>query len=162
MIVKKNALPNNTMLAISLLRILIGWHFLFEGIMKLYNSSWSAKAYLVSAETFTAFYQWLASDSLIGLTDGLNVAVLIIVGVTLVLGVFDKQGAILGIGLLLLYYFAHPAFMDSSQLGAEGNYWLVNKNLIEAAALLVLYLIPSGAYFGLDVLIKSTNKLKTT
>ena len=150
------------MLAISLLRILIGWHFLFEGIMKIYNPSWSAKAYLVSAELMTGFYQWLASDSLIGITDGLNVAVLIIVGITLILGVFDKQGALLGICLLILYYIAHPAFMDSSQLGAEGNYWIVNKNLIEAASLLVLYLIPSGSFFGLGVLIKSSTQLKTT
>ncbi|GAB5410609.1 MAG: hypothetical protein BalsKO_29740 [Balneolaceae bacterium] len=159
---KKKVLPNKTLSAISLLRILIGWHFLFEGVMKLYNPGWSAKAYLVSAETMTGFYQWLAGDSLIGIVDTLNVVVLVLVGLTLVLGFMEKQGAVCGIVLLILYYFAHPAFMNSAQLGAEGNYWIVNKNLIEVAALLVLYMIPTGSFFGLEVFRKTSTKLKTT
>lgn len=159
---KKNALPNKTLSAISIMRILIGWHFLFEGVMKLYNPGWSAKAYLVSAETMTGFYQWLAGDSLIGIVDTMNVVVLILVGLTLTLGFMEKQGTLCGIGLLILYYFAHPAFMNSAQLGAEGNYWIVNKNLIEVAALLVLYMIPTGSFFGLGVFRKTSTKLKTT
>lgn len=158
---EKIALTKNAQSVISLLRILIGWHFLYEGVLKLYNPSWSAKAYLVSAETMTAFYQWLAGDSLIGIVDTLNVVVLILVGLTLILGFMEKQGALLGVGLLLLYYFAHPAFMNSAQLGAEGNYWIVNKNLIEAAALLVIYMIPTGSFFGLEMFRKTTNQLKT-
>ena len=150
----KNALP-----ALTLLRILIGWHFLFEGVMKFYNPTWSAKAYLISAETMSGVFQFLASDRLIGLVDTLNIVVLIVVGLTLMLGFMDKYGAVLGGVILMMYYFAHPAFMNSAQLGAEGNYWIVNKNLIEAAALVVLYLIPTGSYFGLGVFRKSTSNL---
>lgn len=152
----------NTMSAVTILRVLIGWHFLFEGVLKLYNPTWSAKAYLVSAEMMTGFYQWLASDTLIGIVDTTNIIILIYVGLTLILGFMEKQGAIVGIVLLLLYYVAHPAFMNSAQLGAEGNYWIVNKNLIEAAALLVLYMIPTGSFFGLGVFRKSSSQLKTT
>ena len=155
---ERNSLPKNALPALTLLRILIGWHFLFEGVMKLYTPAWSAKPYLLSAETMSGLYQWLASDSLIGIVDGLNIVVLIVVGLTLLLGIFDKYGALLGIVMLLLYYFAHPAFMDSAQLGAEGNYWIVNKNLIEAGALLVLSIIPTGTYFGLQVFFNSSLK----
>ncbi len=151
----------NSKTAITILRILVGWHFLYEGIIKVYNPDWSAKGYLLTAETFTGFYQWLASDSLIGLVDALNVVVLLLVGLSLVLGAFEKQGAFFGIGLLVMYYFAHPAFMSSAQLVTEGNYWIINKNLVEVAALFVLYTVPTGSYFGLEVLIKKTAKLKT-
>lgn len=151
----------NSRIAITILRILVGWHFLYEGIIKIYNPDWSAKGYLLTAETFTGFYQWLASDSLIGLVDAMNVVVLLLVGLSLVLGIFEKQGAFCGIGLLLLYYFAHPAFMGSAQLVTEGNYWIINKNLVEAAALFVLYTIPTGSYFGLEVLFKKPSELKT-
>lgn len=152
-------LPKSALPAITLLRMLIGWHFLYEGVMKMYNPAWSAKGYLISAETMTGLFQWLANDSLIGIVDTLNMVILIVVGLTLLLGIFDKAGALLGIIMLLMYYFAHPAFMNSAQLGAEGNYWIVNKNLIEAAALLVLYIIPTGWYFGLGVFGKSTPKM---
>lgn len=151
----------NSKVAIPLLRILVGWHFLYEGIIKAYNPEWSAKGYLLTAETFAGFYQWLASDSLIGLVDALNVVILLLVGFSLVLGIFEKQGAFCGIALLLMYYFAHPAFMGSAKLVTEGNYWIINKNLVEAAALFVLYTIPTGSYFGLEVLTKKTAYLKT-
>jgi thiosulfate dehydrogenase [quinone] large subunit len=156
---EKLTLPKNTLPALTLLRVLIGWHFLYEGVMKLYNPSWSAKGYLLSAETMSGLYQWLASDSLIGIVDALNMTALILVGLTLMLGFLERQGALLGIVLLLLYYFAHPAFMNSAQLAAEGNYWIVNKNLVEAAALLVLFCVPTGWYFGLGVFRKSNTNL---
>jgi thiosulfate dehydrogenase [quinone] large subunit len=41
----------------------------------------------------------------------------------------------------------------------EGNYWIVNKNLIEMAALFVLYLFPSSQITGIDRYIqKKTDK----
>ena len=32
------------------LRLAIGWHFLYEGLMKLYNPDWTAFGYLASAQ----------------------------------------------------------------------------------------------------------------
>ncbi len=39
-----------------LLRILIGWHFLYEGIIKAYNPSWTSKSYLLSASILKPFF----------------------------------------------------------------------------------------------------------
>ena len=40
-----------------LLRLTIGWHFLYEGVIKLHNPYWSAKGYLLSAEgVFKPFF----------------------------------------------------------------------------------------------------------
>lgn len=144
--------------AIILLRIFIGWHFLYEGVIKLFNPNWTAKYYLLSSEGFAKpFYTWLTGDGMIGIIDFLNVAALVLVGLTLVLGIFERLGAVVGIGLLLLYYFAHPAFPGLAQTGTEGSYFLVNKNLIEAAALYLIFYCPTGQYFGLSGLMKPTS-----
>lgn len=147
---------NGPMRAVVLMRILIGWHFLYEGVLKMYSPTWTSKAYLMSAEILSPFYQWLGSDSMISLVDPLNKFILVIVGLTLVLGFFERVGAIAGIALLLLYYLAHPALPGLNQSG-EGSYWIVNKNLIEAAALYVVYLVPTGNYFGLGIFLKKSS-----
>lgn len=132
------------------LRILIGWHFLYEGVIKLYNPEWTSFGYLATAQgPLKPVFTSLASESLLPWVDTLNWVALILVGVTLILGVFEKAGALAGIGMLLLYYLAHPALPGSPQLNTEGSYWLVNKNLIEAAACYLLFLQPTGSLFGL-------------
>lgn len=132
-----------------LLRIFIGWHFLYEGVLKLYSPSWTAKGYLLSASFMQGFFRWLASDSLISVIDTLNIAALVMVGVSLVVGFKTQWAALVGIGLLLMYYFAHPAFPGFPQGPSEGSYWIVNKNLIEAAALYVLFVFPTEGAFGI-------------
>jgi thiosulfate dehydrogenase (quinone) large subunit len=132
-----------------LLRILIGWHFLYEGVIKVYSPSWSAKGYLLSATYMESFFQWLASESMISIVDTLNIGALLLIGFGLIIGFKTKWASILGIGLLILYYLAHPPFPGYPQGPSEGSYWIVNKNLIEAAALLVLYLFPTETSFGL-------------
>jgi len=46
----------------------------------------------------------------------------------------------------LLYYFAYPPFGGNLFGGAEGNLYIVNKNLIEVLALLVILLIKGKGY----------------
>jgi thiosulfate dehydrogenase [quinone] large subunit len=43
---------------------------------------------------------------------------------------------------------------------AEGNYLIVSKTLIEAVALLVLAIFPTGSSFGLDIFITRNKKSK--
>lgn len=143
-----------------LLRILIGWHFLYEGIIKAYNPSWTAKGYLLSASILKPFFTWLAGDSLITVIDTLNIAGLIAVGISLIIGLKVRWGCIGGILLLLMYYLAHPPFPSLPQGPAEGSYWVVNKNLIEMAALFVIYQLPLISVFGIENLFVR-NKVKT-
>ena len=75
-----------------LLRILIGWHFLYEGVIKAYNPSWTARGYLLSASILKPFFAWLASDSLITTIDYLNIFGLIAVGISLLAGIKVKWG----------------------------------------------------------------------
>lgn len=146
--------------SVVLMRIFIGWHFLYEGVIKMYNPDWTSFGYLASAQgplkpVFTA----LTNEAVLGWVDGLNMAALIVVGLCFTLGIFEKKSALLGIGLLALYYLAHPSFPWLQQVNVEGSYWFVNKNLIELAACMVIYQLPTGQYFGLG---RIFNKNKTT
>jgi len=136
--------------ALVLLRLLVGWHFLYEGIIKLYSPSWTAKGYLLSATYMQSFFSWLASESMISIVDTLNIAALLLIGAGLILGFKTRIASMLGIGLLLMYYLAHPPFPGYPQGITEGSYWIINKNLIEAAALFVIFLFPTSTSFGLE------------
>ncbi len=146
-----NRNQNKITVVVTILRVLIGWHFLYEGISKVYNPDWTSYGYLASAQgPLKSVFTALANDSIMYWVDTLNMAALVFVGITLLLGIFERIGAIVGIGLLAMYYLSHPPFPGLTQLNVEGNYWLVNKNLIELVALLVVYYLPTGRKFGLE------------
>jgi len=130
-------------LTITVLRVAIGWHFLYEGISKLWISNWSAASYLSGATgPFSGFYHWMAqSDGLMAVVDPLNIAALILIGLSLTLGLLVRFSYISGIALLLLYYFAYPPFGGSLISGTEGNLYIVNRNLVETLAMAVLLVI---------------------
>ncbi len=142
-------------LVVTFLRILIGWHFLYEGVIKLYNPEWTSFGYLATAQgQLKPFFTLLIGESVIGWVDALNIIALLVVGATFLLGFWERFGAIVGIGLLALYYLAHPPFPWLAQLNVEGNYWFVNKNLIELIGCILIFYHPTGHFFGLESLKK--------
>ncbi len=132
---------------ITLFRVAIGWHFLYEGLSKLWMGNWSAKGYLANAVgPFDGFYHWMASsETLMNIVDPVNVAALILIGLALFLGVAIRFAAISGVVLLMMYYFAYPPF-GGTMPGAEGALFIVNKNLIEALALITIALLKEKGY----------------
>lgn len=150
----KNRFVSNLPFAfLILLRLAIGWHLLYEGLIKLFDPGWSSYGFLISSNSFlTPVLQALASNPvLLTVTDFLNIAGLTLAGLGLLLGLFTNAAAWVGAILLLLYYLANPPMAGSyQQLAAEGNYLVINKNLIELIALVALAVIPTGKFFGLD------------
>jgi len=134
-----------------LLRLAVGWHFLYEGLSKLSTPDWTAEGYLAASKY--GFFQWLAeSEGRLGLVNFLNVWGLILIGACLMLGLLTRFSAVMGMALLALYYLAHPPLFGSPVGPAEGSYLLVNKNLIELFALAVVFAYPATA-FGLDAVV---------
>lgn len=136
-----------------ILRMLIGWHFLYEGIVKLWNPNWSAGGYLSdSAGWFKNLFYWMAGNStVLEIVDFLNVWGLVLIGLSLMTGLLTRWAIIGGIVLLAFYYFSHPPLIDVQYaLPSEGSYLFVNKNLIELAALAVLFVFPTSHIVGLD------------
>jgi thiosulfate dehydrogenase (quinone) large subunit len=147
-------ITSNQKTGLVVLRLLIGWHFLYEGVIKLYNPSWTAKGYLLSAEFLKPVFAFMANEGTIGIIDTLNISLLILVGLFLIAGFKTSWACIGGMLLLAMYYLAHPPFTGITQGPAEGSYWIVNKNLIELVALYVLYLFPTTSVFGIESLFK--------
>lgn len=135
-------------LIITLFRVAIGWHFLYEGLAKLWDTNWSAEGYLANATgPFAGFYHWMASsETLMSIIDPVNIAALILIGLALFLGLAVRISAISGVALLLLYYFAYPPFGGLQMGGVEGNTFIVNRNMIEALSLLTLFFLKGRGY----------------
>ncbi len=135
-------------LIITLFRVAIGWHFLYEGLSKFWTTGWTATGFLANATgPFAGFYRWMASsEGLMNIIDPVNIAALMLIGTALFLGIAIRYAAIGGISLLMLYYFAYPPFGGSIFAPVEGSLFLVNKNLIEAIALLGILLMKEKGY----------------
>ena len=146
------------MVAITLMRVFVGWHFLYEGIAKLTSSSWTAAGYMkASRGPFAALFRWIASQP--NLLDNANLITmwgLTIVGVLLILGLFTRLASLGGMAFLLLFYFANPPFVGYFySLPTEGSYLIVNKNLVELLALVVIFFTGSGRFAGLDRIVRA-------
>jgi len=141
------------MWSLTLLRVLIGWHFLYEGFFKLIKEGWSAAGFLSQSKwILEGFFKSLAENAaVLKAVNILNIWGLILIGISLILGLLERAAAIAGIALLGLYYLSTPPMPGLHySIPVEGNYLIVNKNLIEMAALLVLFLIPTGKFAGID------------
>lgn len=148
-------------LALLLLRFFTGWHILYEGVAKLLIPQWTAAEYLRNAEwILSGFAEWIvAHDTVLCVVDFLNVWGLIAIGAGIIFGLFFRVAAVSGAVLLLLYYLMTPPLAGLEYaLPADGSNLIVNKTLIEAAALLILAVFPTSNRFGLDYFIKKYTK----
>ena len=141
------------MIAIVALRVLVGWHFLYEGLSKLTSAGWSASGYLKQSRgPFSALFHWMAADpSLLSTVNQLNMWGLTAIGLGLILGCFTRIASAAGLLVILLFYLCNPPFVGYFySIPTEGSYLVVNKNLVEAGALAVIFVTNSGLAAGLD------------
>ena len=138
-----------------LIRVMIGWHLLYEGLVKVLAEQWSAGPYLMqSSWLFSGLFHWIAqTPNVLKVVDLLNMWGLVLIGSALILGVFTRAACFTGAFLLGLYYVANPPFGPYGFGVAEGHYFFVNKTLIEMAALCLLGLFPAEALVGVDRLV---------
>jgi len=160
----KSIYSNIQLWMLVILRVTIGWHFLYEGFSKIYTPGWTSAGYLeVSRWIFADFFKWIAANpTALQIVDFLNIWGLILVGLGLMLGCFTRIASIGGMVLLLLYYLANPPFVGLDfGVPTEGSYLVVNKNLVEFFALAVIILFPTGSFLGVDRLLKKLKQKKT-
>ena len=135
-------------------RLILGYHFLYEGIDKLMTTTWSSGGFLIQSNwIFSDIFIAIAnSPSLVAVSDVLNIWGQIFIGLGLVLGLFSTTAAIAGAILLLLYYIAIPPFIE--------NLLFIDKNLLELFAFLIIAVFPTSKIFGIDLLISKYRRAK--
>lgn len=156
----KSKLSSSGRIIITILRILIGGHLFFQGMIKLVSPTWTSQLYL---ENSYGIFAWISGQTgLVKFIDFLNIWGLILIGAALVIGMYERIAAICGIVLLGLYYFAYPPFnLMQYNITGEGQSFIVNATLLEIIALIVLFAIPTGKLFGLARLSEYRSNLKS-
>ncbi len=147
---------NAQYIALIACRVIIGWHFLYEGCVKLMNPDWSARGFLLdSSGMLESWFYWMANnEGTLATINVLNQWGLVLIGLGLIIGLFSRLASLGGIAMLTLFYLSHPPLIGVDYLMPnEGSYLIVNKNLIELASLVVIYLFPTSKIIGVDRLI---------
>jgi len=141
---------------LTIVRILIGWHFLYEGIAKIMASGWSSAPYLAGSKWIFApvFTAMAGNSSIIAVVDFINIWGMILVGLGLIFGLFSRIASTGGALMLFFYFVAYPP-IPGYMFGvpAEGSYLWVNRNLIELLALSVFIFLSPANHFSFDRLI---------
>jgi thiosulfate dehydrogenase [quinone] large subunit len=151
--------------ALIVLRTLIGWHFLYEAYFKIMSPAWSrsggpltpwsSAGYLqgASGPLGGIFHRLVNAGWTVWLDRGVKVALLVI-GLSVILGLFTRVGLWLGLAMLALFYLLYVPTLGIPQPNNEGTYLIVNKTLIEAAAVAVLLMFDTGRIAGLDLFLR--------
>ena len=144
-----------TYLVLTILRVAIGWHLLYEGLTKLLNPDWTAAGFLQSATgPLAGMFQGMTENAtMLALINVLNTWGLLLIGLGLFLGLFTRISQVAGMALLLLYYLSHPPVFTEPGFFREGSYFIISKDLLEIIALLVLMFFPTGQFLGIDGLL---------
>ena len=128
-----------------MLRLTLGWMFLYAGITKLINPAWTAAGYLSGAKTFPELYAFFMRPDILPVIDFLNMWGLTLIGAALILGIFVRLASVAGLLLMILYYlpilqFPHP----------NPNSYIVDQHIIFMAAFLILAAFRAGRVWGLE------------
>lgn len=127
-----------------ILRLLLGWHFLYAGLTKVLNPGWSAEGFLLHAipegNPIPGVWTTLANDWL-WLIDPLNGWGLTLVGLGLFLGAAVRWCAFWA-SLMMLFYWAASLPL--------ANTILIDDHIIYIVALFGLGALGAGRYYGVD------------
>ena len=113
---------------------------------KLLKPGWSAAMFLTESKwIFAGIFKWMAANpTILTIVDQMNIWGLILIGLGLILGFWTRIASFAGMFLILLYYVCNPPLVGLYySIPSEGNYLLINKNLVELAALIVISLLCS-------------------
>jgi uncharacterized membrane protein YphA (DoxX/SURF4 family) len=142
---------------------------LYEGYYKLALPGWSRDGAPLARWTSAAYlrvapgpvgrlFQRLIEAGWVGWIDGAVKISLLVIGLSLILGLFTKTGCAGAITLLTLFYLTSMPLSGTQQPVNEGAYLFVNKTLIEGIAVCVLAAFGTGEIAGLDLLLKTPRR----
>ncbi len=127
-----------------MLRIVMGWMFLYAGITKVLDPAWSAEGYIKSAQNFSWFFSQLLNPGILPTVNFLNEWGLTLLGVSLILGIGVRLSSLLGAVLMFMYYAVLPfPYPNPHSL-------LVDEHIIYVTILLYFAVVRAGRVYGLE------------
>lgn len=121
------------------LRIALGWLMLYAGYEKFITPNWSAAFYLKDAATFPGFYHWLMSASVLPIVNLATIWGEMLIGASLILGVFVPISSVAGAIMMMAFYFPALKFPHP-----DAHSFIVGQHIIYALGFLVLWAFEAG------------------
>jgi len=134
---------------IFILRILMGWTFLYAGAWQIWDNFDTAK-FLDHVVTFHNFFSIFAQPAVLPITDLLVKWGHLLIGLSLISGLLVRVSGPFGVLLMITYYFAHMKFPYIE----EPVNFLVDYHLVYATVIVYLVAHRAGHVFGLDGLVE--------
>jgi thiosulfate dehydrogenase [quinone] large subunit len=134
---------------IVVLRVLIGWTFLYAGAWQILQNE-NAAGFLNHVVTFHAFFANFAAPAMLPYTDFLVKWGHLLIGLSLVSGLMVRASGPFAILLMVTYHFAH---MDWPYIETHLNLF-VDYHLIYATVIVYLIVHRAGHVWGLDGLLE--------
>jgi uncharacterized membrane protein YphA (DoxX/SURF4 family) len=139
-------------LFIALLRMSLGWIFIYQGFLGFTNPEWSLKPYIQNAQTFPTFYAQVEQQPVLRYASYAFKSLYIFVGMLLMTGISARIASFVGCLMMLFLYFAKLNF---PYVGA--NAYIINEYIINAIILLYLFLARHGEHFSIGKLFKKSS-----
>ena len=131
---------------IFLMRITMGWVFLYAASHQVLVPGWSAAGFLEHTKTFHGFFSLFTGPVVAPVVSVLVEYGHLLIGLSLIFGLMVRVSSFFGILLMLLYWMAH---MDFPYIGDPNNF-LVDEHIISALVLALLIVKHAGHVWGLD------------
>jgi thiosulfate dehydrogenase (quinone) large subunit len=134
---------------IFVLRILMGWTFLYAGVWQIWTN-FDTAGFLNRVVTFHDFFSIFAAPAMLPYTDFLVKWGHLLIGLSLVSGLLVRVSGPFGVLLMITYYFAHMKFPYIE----EHVNFLVDYHLVYATVIVYLIVHRAGHVWGLDELVE--------
>ncbi len=131
-------------------RITMGWTFLYAAVHQFADPSWSAAGFLAHTKTFNSVFGVFGSPEVVPYTDFIVKWGHLLLGLSLISGLFVRASGAVGAAVMITYLFAH---MDFPYIDNKLNF-LMDFHLVYAGVLVYLVAVRAGHILGLDATVE--------
>lgn len=142
---------------IFILRVSMGWVFLFAAIRQIPDPNWSAEAFLGNASLFPSFFSFFTSPEILPLINIVIPWAHLLIGVALITGLGMRLASTGGALLMFLYYLPR---LDGFMIGPHN--FIVEYHLVYTIIIVYLAVIQAGKIYGLEGVIAQYPELDKT
>ena len=127
-------------------RMLMAWTFLYAASHQIFDPKFSVVGFLTHTKTFHDVFAPFTAPSIAPVVTFLVGYGHLLIGLSLLLGLMVRLGAIFGVALLMMYWLAH---MDFPYIENSNNF-IVDYHVVYSTVLVYLIAKRAGHVWGLD------------